>query len=85
MFVEEQPTVEEGEIGIFVINGNAFIKELGKNRLISINPTYKPIPFHSDDSIYCCGKVLGVVDEYEVKWKDKRHSVFEARYAVYDD
>lgn len=65
VFVKEQPTIDEGEIGIFIINGDAFIKQLGKKCLISLNPNYKPIPLHADDSIYCCGKVLGIVDEYE--------------------
>ena len=65
VFVKEQKTVEEGEIGIFIINGDAFIKELGRNCLISLNSKYKPIPLLADDSVYCCGKVLGVVEEYE--------------------
>lgn len=65
VFVKEQKTVEEGEIGIFIINGDAFIKELGRNCLISLNSKYKPIPLLADDSVYCCGKVLGIVDEYD--------------------
>lgn len=31
--------------------------------LISHNTAYKPIPLRSTDSIYCCGRVLGVVDD----------------------
>lgn len=65
VFVQQQNTVEEGEIGIFVINGDAYIKQLGKKCLISLNPNYKPIPLHDDDAVYCCGKVLGIVEEYE--------------------
>lgn len=65
VFVKEQKTVEEGEIGIFVINGEAYIKQLGKKCLISLNSKYKPIQLYPDDSVYCCGKVLGIVDEYE--------------------
>ena len=65
VFVKEQKTVEEGDIGIFVVNGDAYIKQLGKKCLISLNSKYKPIQLHPDDSVYCCGKVLGVVDEYE--------------------
>lgn len=63
VFVEKCETVEEGEIGIFILNGEAFIKELGKRCLISHNEAYKPIALHSTDSVYCCGKVLGVVEE----------------------
>ena len=65
VFVKEQKTIEEGEIGIFVVNGDAYIKQLGKKCLISLNSKYKPIVLHPDDSVYCCGKVLGLVEEYE--------------------
>lgn len=63
VFVEKCETVEEGEIGIFILNGEAFIKELGNRCLISHNEAYKPIKLSAPDSIYCCGRVLGVVEE----------------------
>lgn len=63
VYVVQQPAVEVGEIGIFIINDEAFIKKLGKGQLISLNPEYKPISFKKDDSIYCCGKVIGIVEE----------------------
>lgn len=62
VFVEKCETVQEGEIGIFVLNGDAYIKELGERCLISHNETYQPIKIRSHDSIFCCGKVLGVVE-----------------------
>ena len=61
VYVVNQQSVELGEIGIFVINGDAYIKKLGKGQLLSLNDKYKPIPLNNDDSIYCCGKVIGVV------------------------
>ncbi len=63
VYVVQQPTIDVGEIGIFIINDEAFIKKLGKGQLISLNPEYKPISFKKDDSIYCCGKVIGIVEE----------------------
>ena len=62
VYIVNQQSVEIGEIGIFVINGNAYIKKLGKGQLISLNEKYKPIPLSEDDSIYCCGKVIGIVE-----------------------
>lgn len=62
VYVVNQQSVEIGEIGIFVINGDAYIKKLGKGQLISLNEKYKPIPLNNDDSIYCCGKVIGIVE-----------------------
>ena len=63
VFVEKCASLEEGEIGIFIVNGEAYIKELGSKCLISHNSTYKPIKLGSSDSVYCCGRVLGVVEE----------------------
>ena len=63
VFVEKCDSVEIGEIGIFIVNGEAYIKELGNKCLISHNEAYKPKKLSSDDSVYCCGRVLGVVEE----------------------
>ena len=62
IYISKQDAINVGEIGIFVINGDAYVKELGNGKLISHNEKYKPIPLKSDDSIFCCGRVLGVVD-----------------------
>ena len=59
LLIKKQPSVNVGEIGIFMIEGEAFVKELGYNVLISHNPKYAPIPF--SESISCIGKVLGKV------------------------
>ena len=63
VFVEKCDSVEIGEVGIFVVNGDAYIKELGNKCLISHNEAYKPKKLSSDDSVYCCGRVLGVVED----------------------
>ena len=62
IYVCKQSAIDVGDIGIFIINGDAYVKELGSGKLISHNEKYKPIPLKSDDSIFCCGRVLGVVD-----------------------
>ena len=62
IYVSKQDAIDVGEIGIFIINGDAYVKELGAGKLISHNEKYRPISLKSDDSIYCCGRVLGVVE-----------------------
>lgn len=63
IFVEKCSSVNVGEIGIFVVNGEALIKELGDKCLISHNSAYKPIKLTDDDNVYCCGRVFGIVEE----------------------
>ena len=54
-----------GDIGIFIVDGNGYIKKLGDNRLISVNPEYDDI-FPSEYSDFrCVGKVLGKVEIIE--------------------
>ena len=62
VFVEKCDAVDVGEVGIFVVNGDVYIKELGNNCLISHNEKYKPIRIGENDSVYCCGRVIGIVE-----------------------
>lgn len=63
VFIEKCSALAEGDIGIFIVNGEAFIKECGDKCLISHNKSYKPIKLTDNDSVYCCGRVVGVVEE----------------------
>lgn len=60
VFVEKTDMVQIGDIGIFFIGNECFIKEAGVNGLISHNPKYKIIP--GTESIRCVGHVLGKVE-----------------------
>lgn len=59
--VQSDAEMVPGDIGVFVINGNAFIKELGEKELISSNKKYNNIPIHEGDNVVCIGKVIGKV------------------------
>lgn len=59
VLVETCPYVEIGEIGIFIVNDEGFIKKRGEDRLISLNPECDDIFIHAYDTVYCRGRVLG--------------------------
>lgn len=61
VLVKSSESIMEGEIGVFILNGESYIKEMGKGCLISLNPTYKPIKIGRFDDIHCVGKVIGTV------------------------
>ena len=61
ILVKELPTVSEGELGIFVLDGEGFFKKFGGDRLISLNPDYKDIILSDYSDIACKGKVIGKV------------------------
>ena len=59
VFIRQQETLEVGEIGIFELNGNSYIKKLGNGELLSLNPVHDPIPIREFDSLRVFGKVVG--------------------------
>jgi len=50
-FIKGQQTLEIGEIGIFELNGDAFVKKLGHGEFISLDPRYTPIKIREFDSL----------------------------------
>lgn len=63
VLVKQQPAVELGEIGIFNIENNGYIKKFGGDRLISLNDAYDDIILseYDEDCNHCLGKVIGRV------------------------
>ena len=61
LLVEFTQEIDPGEIGIFVIAGESFVKEYQPDGLHSHNPKYKTIHPSPDDNFRCVGRVLGVV------------------------
>ena len=65
VFVRACPAIENGQVGIFALNGCAYCKRLEVNherqrvRLLSNNPDYKPIEVKSDDYLHTFGQVIG--------------------------
>ena len=59
LLVQTAESVEEGELGIFVLDGSGFFKKYGGDCLISLNPRYAPIPLRDFESVSCCGRVIG--------------------------
>lgn len=65
VFVQSAPRVENGEVGLFSLNGEPYIKRLVVDearhevRLHSLNPAYQDIEIHEGDYLYTFGRVLG--------------------------
>lgn len=62
VFVSHTAELAPGEIGLFVVNGEGFIKEWAGDRLHSLNPEYPDIRLSDGDDARCVGRVLGPVD-----------------------
>jgi SOS-response transcriptional repressor LexA len=65
VLVKIQPDIEPGEIGIFIVDNEGYIKKKGDHELISVNPEYDNIPIGKFTNYRCFGKVLGKAEIVE--------------------
>ena len=63
VIVESCGQIPEGKVGIFLYNGESYIKKYGGDRLRSVNPKYADMVFKAGDDIRCLGLVLGSVSK----------------------
>ena len=59
LLVENTDSVEIGELGIFILDGNGYFKKYGGDTLISLNPEYGEIFLKEYAEAVCCGRVVG--------------------------
>ena len=69
-WIQQRDSLCSGEIGIFYLNGEAYIKKLYDEpdglRLISLNKKYTPIIIKESDSFKIFGKVVGKCDSSDI-------------------
>lgn len=63
LFVHAAERIPVGKIGVFWMDGQQWVKELGDGVLISHNPSIEYAPRPMTDDVRCQGLVLGVCDE----------------------
>ena len=56
LLVQSSSSVDLGEIGIFCVDDEVFVKKLGKNELISLNPEFDNIPLNENSR--CLGRII---------------------------
>ena len=63
IWIHKQETLEEGEIGVFFLDGDAYVKKYHQSdsgiQLISLNKKYAPIIITPDSTLKTFGKVAG--------------------------
>lgn len=62
IWIEQTEQLEDGEIGIFYLDGNAYVKKFQNNEngtyLVSLKKKYNPIPVTENNSFKIFGRVL---------------------------
>lgn len=59
VLVQHTKNLQYGEIGIFLVDNEGYIKEYQKDGLHSHNPAYRTMKFRNDQPVRCLGRVIG--------------------------
>lgn len=71
LLVQHAQEIRVGEIGIFVADGDGYVKEYHEDGLHSHNPAYPVLKFTEDDNVRCIGRVLGALNEKQFADKEE--------------
>ena len=63
VLVQYTDELRPGEVGVFLVNGEGYIKEYQPEGLVSHNPDYPVMRFAGEENVRCVGRVLGKVTE----------------------
>lgn len=67
VLVRQQPSVRIGEIGVFIVDGQGYLKEYKADRLVSLNPDIDDVLVGDLQQAECYGKFIKVLDPDWVK------------------
>ena len=81
VLVQHTREIREGEIGIFLVDNEGYIKEYRKDGLHSHNPEYRTMTFHGEQTVRCIGRVIGKLREDQIPTPEQMKRVEEAARA----
>ncbi len=81
VLVQHTKELREGEIGIFLVDNEGYIKEYRKDGLHSHNPEYRTMTFHEGQTVRCLGRVIGKLKEEQIPSREQMNRIEEAAKA----
>lgn len=63
LLIRRQPSVDMGEVGLFVVDGKGYVKRQAEDCLESINPEFPDIYPDEYSAVECMGKVIGILQD----------------------
>ena len=79
VYVMHTPILNIDDIGLFVVNGEGYIKQYRGDHLHSLNPDYPDIPLLESDDVRLVGKVLGPVNVSDYPTEEEKKVLNELR------
>ena len=81
VLVQHTKELREGEIGIFLVDNEGYIKEYRKDGLHSHNPEYRTMTFRGDQNVRCLGRVIGKLRDEQIPTREQMNLIHEAARA----
>ena len=78
VLVEHTDSLRPGEIGIFLVDNEGYIKEYRADGLHSHNPDYGMIPLSGEETVRCVGRVIGKLKEEQIPNEEQLDMIEEA-------
>ncbi len=78
VLVQHTKEIREGEIGIFLVDNEGYIKEFRKDGLHSHNPEYRTMTFHEGQTVRCIGRVIGKLKAEQIPSREQLNRIAEA-------
>ncbi len=71
VLVQHQSQIRFGEVGIFLVDNEGYIKEYQQDGLHSHNPAYRVMRFRDGQAVRCIGRVIGKVRPSQVPTEEQ--------------
>lgn len=78
VLVQHTDRLRPGEIGVFLVDNEGFIKEYQPDGLHSHNPAYGLIPLSGEETVRCVGRVIGLLKEEQIPSGEQLNMIEEA-------
>lgn len=78
VLVQHTGELKPGEIGVFLVDGEGYIKEYRKDGLHSLNPAYRTMTFDGEQDVRCVGRVIGKLKDSQIPTEKQMRILEEA-------
>lgn len=78
VLVQHTDSLRPGEIGVFLVDNEGFIKEYQPDGLHSHNPEYGMIPLNGEETVRCAGRVIGLLKEEQIPNREQLNMIEES-------
>lgn len=78
VLVQHTDQLRPGEIGVFLVDNEGYIKEYQPDGLHSHNPAYSMISLSGEETVRCAGRVIGLLKEEQIPNREQLNRIEEA-------